>query len=358
MVNMQYAQLGLSGIFVSRLCLGAMTFGGANNPAGNAIGRLSVAETDTIVGQALDAGINFIDTADVYGGGRSEDLLGDVLKQRRHEVVLATKFGARLGGGPNEVGQSRLHLMAALDASLQRLKTDHIDLYQLHNFDPLTPLDSVLKTLDDAVRQGKVRYIGCSNFAAWQLMKALGIAERDKLEKFVSIQSFYSVAARDIEDELIPVAVDQKVGVLCWSPLAGGLLSGKFDRHGAADPMARRAQIQFPPVDESKAFDIIDTLKLLAERHCVEPAQIALAWLLSRPAVTSVIAGVKRADQLIANLKALDVILSEADLAQLDACSHSPASYPGWIQSYNANARVPQGHPFNGRNWKLGEMPV
>ncbi|MBD7922375.1 aldo/keto reductase [Xanthomonas bonasiae] len=355
---MQYAQLGATGIFVSRLCLGAMTFGGSDNPAGNAIGRLTATEADGIVGQALDAGINFLDTADVYGGGGSEALLGDVLKTRRNQIVLATKGGAKMGSGPNETGQSRVHLMGALTASLQRLKTDHIDLYQLHSFDPLTPLDSVLRTLDDAVRQGKIRHIGCSNFAAWQLTKALGIAERDKLEKFVSIQSFYSLAGRDIEDEVIPAATDQNVSLLCWSPLAGGLLSGKFDRHGAADPNARRAKIHFPPVDEPKALDIIDTIKQVAQRRDAEPAQVALAWLLSRPTVTSVIVGIKTAQQLSANLQALDVVLDDEDLDQLDAVSSRPVAYPGWIQTYNAQARVPKTYPFKGRSWALGQKPI
>lgn len=355
---MQYSQLGNTGTFVSRFCLGAMTFGGADNAAGNAIGRLTVAETDVIVGKALDAGVNFIDTADVYGGGGSETVLGEVLKERRKDIVLATKLSGKVGSGPNEVGQSRLHLMDALEASLKRLKTDHVDLYQVHNFDPLTPLDNVLRSLDDAVRQGKVRYIGCSNFAAWQLMKALGISERDKLERFVSIQSFYSLAGRDIEEEVIPAAMDQNVGLLCWSPLAGGLLSGKFDRNGAADKTARRALIQFPPVDEAKTFDIIDVIRSIAERHSVEPAQVALAWLLSRPAVTSVIIGIKRPEQLAGNLKALDIALSDDDLARLDEVSGRAAAYPGWIQTYNAKGRVPEGHPFAGKSWALGQKPV
>lgn len=355
---MQYSPLGATGVFVSRLCLGTMTFGGADNMAGNAIGRLSAIEADEIVGRAMDAGINFIDTADVYGGGGSEVVLGQVLKARRKDFVLATKLSARVGSGPNDVGQSRLHIMNAIDASLTRLKTDHIDLYQVHNFDPLTPLDAVLRSLDDAVRQGKVRYIGCSNFAAWQLMKAVGISERGMLERFVSIQSFYSLAGRDIENEIIPAVVDQSMGLLCWSPLAGGLLSGKFDRHGVTDANARRSKIQFPPVDEAQVFDIIDVLKVIARRHAVEPAQIALAWLLSRPAVTSVIIGIKRLDQLSSNIKALDIALSEDDLAQLDEISSKAPPYPTWIQSYNARSRVPDGYPFDGNHWVLGQKPI
>ena len=355
---MRYAQLGRTGVFVSRFCLGAMTFGGGDNAAGNAIGRLTQAETDTIVGQALDAGVNFIDTADIYGGGGSESLLGETLKTRRRDVVLATKFTGRAGAGPNEAGQSRLHLMDALEQSLKRLQTDHIDLYQIHNFDPLTPFDETLRALDDVVRQGKVRYIGCSNLAAWQLMKALGVSERKGLASFVSIQSYYSLAGRDIEHELIPAIEAEGLGLLCWSPLAGGLLSGKFDRNGSADADSRRAKIQFPPVDPAQTFDIIDVLKAIAASHSASPAQIALAWLLSRPAITSVIVGIKKPEQLADNLKAFDVVLTDDNLHQLDEVSRSPARYPGWIQTYNAKGRVPQGYAFGGASWSLGERPA
>jgi aryl-alcohol dehydrogenase-like predicted oxidoreductase len=355
---MRHSQLGRTGLFVSRFCLGGMTFGGAATPAGAAIGRLSQEETNAIVGQALDAGINFIDTADVYGGGGSEKVLGAALKGRRRQVVLATKLHARVGPGPNDVGQSRLHLMSALDQSLERLQTDHIDLYQIHGFDPITPLDEVLRALDDAVRCGKVRYIGCSNLAAWQLTKALGIAERDRLARFASIQSYYSIAGRDIEHELVPAVTDAQVGLLCWSPLAGGLLSGKFDRHGNTDKTSRRALISFPPVDEARVHDIIDTLKTVALRRGATAAQVALAWLLARPAVTSVIVGIKRSEQLAENLKALELALSPEDLAELDAISRPAAAYPGWIQSYNAAGRVPAGHPFDGPSWVLGERPL
>jgi len=355
---MKYAQLGSTGVFVSRICLGAMTFGGAENPVSNAIGRLSQDEADVIIGKALDAGINFIDTADVYGNGASELRLGEALKGRRQDVVLATKLHGRMGPGPNQLGQSRLHIMQALEGSLRRLQTDHIDLYQIHNFDPLTPLDDVLRSLDDAVRQGKIRYIGCSNFAAWQLMKALGISDAKGFARFASIQSFYSLAGRDIEREVIPAVEDQRLGLLCWSPLAGGLLSGKFDRHGTTDANSRRANIQFPPVNEDKAFDIIDTLKEIAVRHDTGAAQIALAWLLAQPAVTSVIAGVKRPEQLAENLTATNLSLTVEDMAQLEKVSRLEPSYPGWIQTYNANGRVPSGEVFSGKSWKLGERPI
>ncbi len=355
---MQYAQLGNTGVFVSRICLGAMTFGGPENPVTTALGRLSQDETDKIVNQALDAGINFIDTADVYGGGASETRLGVALQGRRHDVVVATKMSGRTGPGPNRLGQSRLHVMQALEDSLKRLRTDHIDLYQIHNYDPFTPLEDVLRTLDDAVRQGKVRYIGCSNLAAWQLMKALGISDRSGRSRFVSIQSYYSLAGRDIEREVIPAVQDQNVSLLCWSPLAGGLLSGKFDRNGASDPRSRRAIIQFPPVEAPHAFNIIDVLKTLAVRYDTSAARIALAWLLARPGVTSVISGVKRPEQLADNLAAMELVLSDADLAQLDQISRPAPSYPGWIQTYNADTRVPDGYPFDGKSWKLGEGPA
>lgn len=351
---MQYTQLGSTGTFVSRLCLGTMTFGGNANPIGN----LSLEEADQIVGRAIDAGINFIDTADVYTGGGSETVLGDALTGRRANLVLATKVSSRVGAGPNDVGQSRTHIMAGLEASLRRLKTDYVDLYQLHNFDRLTPMEETLRALDDAVRQGKVRYIGCSNYMAWQVLKALGISDLNRSARFVSVQSYYSLAGRDIERELVPAVTDQGLGLLCWSPLAGGLLSGKFDRSGTEDKDSRRAKLQFPPVDTERAFEIVDVLRDLAPKHAATPAQIALAWLLSRKVVTSVIVGVKRLDQLEDNLGATGVSLDADDLQRLDAASRLTPSYPGWIQTYRANSRVPQGHPFAGPSWGPGDEPV
>jgi aryl-alcohol dehydrogenase-like predicted oxidoreductase len=227
---MQYRQLGQTGVFVSRVCLGAMTFGGRTTPPYDMVGGLDLGETKQLVDAALDAGVNFIDTANVYAAGESESLLGEALQRRRRDVVLATKFQSRMGPGPNDVGQSRLHMMQALEDSLKRLRTDHIDLYQIHNFDPATPLEETLRALDDAVRSGKVRYIGCSNLAAWQVMKALGVSALRNLAAFVSVQAYYSLAGRDLEHELIPMMEDQKLGLMVWSPLAGGFLSGKFDR--------------------------------------------------------------------------------------------------------------------------------
>jgi len=354
---MQYRQLGTTGVFVSQLCLGTMTFGeGSAGPS--PMGNLNLTDVERIVDEAIGGGINFVDTADVYSSGNSEALVGEALKGRRNKVVLATKVSSRVGPGPNDVGQSRLHVAQALDDSLTRLKTDHIDLYQLHNFDRLTPLQETLEALDIAVRQGKVRYIGCSNFFAWQVVKALGISERRLLSRFVSVQAYYSLAGRDVERELVPAMVDEKLGLLCWSPLAGGLLSGKFDRSGSSDGDARRAKLEFPPVNRPQVFDIIDVLKDISRSRGASAAQVALAWLLARPAVTSIIVGVKRSSQLQDNLAATDLVLTTDEIARLDQVSGAAPTYPGWIQTYRANSRLPQGHPFAGASWGPGDTPV
>jgi aryl-alcohol dehydrogenase-like predicted oxidoreductase len=354
---MQYRELGKTGVFVSRLCLGTMTFGGPDTVFARALGRLAQDQATAIVKRALDAGINFIDTADVYGGGDSERQVGIALKGRRHEVVLATKGSARVGPGPNEVGQSRVHLLRALEESLKRLQTDYVDLYQVHNFDPRTPLEVVMRTFDDMVRAGKVRHVGCSNFAAWQLTKANGIAELKNLEPLVSAQSYYSLVGRDIERELIPAARDLGVGILCWSPLAGGFLAGKVAIDGKADPMSRRAHLSFPPLGNTSEA-VVETLRNVAAQRGVSAARIALAWLLSRDHVTSIITGVKSLEQLTDNLEAQKINLSEDELVQLEDVSRLPPSYPGWIHTYNARGRVPTGHPFPGRSWSSGEEPA
>jgi aryl-alcohol dehydrogenase-like predicted oxidoreductase len=310
------------------------------------MGSLSPHESDQLVGQAINAGVNLIDTSDLYNVGGSERQLGEILRGRRRDIVLATKVRGRTGPGPNQVGLSRLHVMQALEDSLKRLQTDWIDLYQLHAVDPLTPLEETLSALDDAVRQGKVRYIGCSNFAAWQLMKGLAISERDRLAGFVSVQSYYSLLGRDVEHELIPAIEDQNLGLLCWSPLAGGLLSGKFDRSGSTDRNARSARLSMLPVDEEKAFDTIDTLKDIGARLNVTPAKVALAWLLSRPAVTSAIVGARRPEQLADNLAAIDLDLTEDDLKRLDDVSRVAPLYPEWAQTPFAEERFPEGRPL------------
>lgn len=329
---MHYQRLGNTGMIVSRLCLGAMTFGGRDTPPYDKVGGLTLTETDAVVGAALDAGINFIDTADVYANGESETLLGKVLAGRRDDVVLATKFHAPTGKGPNDAGQSRLHLTRALEHSLRRLQTDRIDLYQIHNFDGLTPAEETLRALDDAVRAGKIRYIGCSNLAGWQIAKALGISTLHDWSAYVSVQACYSLAVRDIEREILPLVADQQLGLMAWSPLAGGLLSGKFGR-GRGDPDGRRTHINFPPVETEHGYHVIDALLPVAERHGVSAAQVALAWLLGRPAVTCAIVGARRVDQLRDNLAALDLVLTPQDLAELDAASALPEFYPRWVQA-------------------------
>ncbi|MEV8373189.1 aldo/keto reductase [Kribbella sp. NPDC056861] len=330
---MKFAQLGATGLYVSRIALGAMSFGGAGTPPWNHVGGLDDVAAGTLVNTALDHGVNLIDTANVYADGESEEILGRVIKSRRDEVVLATKLSARMGPGPNDAGLSRYHVTNALDESLRRLGTDHVDLYQIHNFDPVTPIEETLRALDDAVRAGKVRYLGASNLAAWQLARALGKSDQLGLSRFVASQSYYSLAGRDIEAELVPLLTEEKVGLLVWSPLAGGFLSGKFDRTGVSDADARHTRTQFPPVDAESAYAIIDVLRKVAERHEATVAQTALAWVLAQPAVTSVIAGVKRLDQLTGNLAAVDLDLSTEDLAELDEVSRTPLRYPGWIQA-------------------------
>ncbi|MET8447918.1 aldo/keto reductase [Streptomyces sp. NPDC005209] len=329
---MQYEQLGATGVFVSRIALGAMTFGGAGTPPWSVVGGLDDKAAVELVGLALDAGVNLIDTADMYAAGECEEILGRVLGPRRQGTLLATKLLSRMGAGPNDVGLSRLWVTRALEDSLRRLRTDHIDLYQIHSFDPLTPVEETLAALEDAVRQGKVRYIGASNLAAWQMMKFLGVSQLRGLERFVSQQVYYSLAGRDIEREILPMAADQKLATLVWSPLAGGFLSGKIDRDGSSDDTARRALADFPPVDRERGWDIVDVLRVVAARHGVSVARVAIAWVLARPGVTSVIVGAKRPDQLTENLAALDLVLTEEDLAELDAVSALPAPYPDWCQ--------------------------
>jgi aryl-alcohol dehydrogenase-like predicted oxidoreductase len=326
---MKFRQLADTGVFVSELCLGAMTFGGRGQQW-QVIGGLDQSEVDAIVHRAIDGGVNFIDTADVYSAGESEALLGRALGARRQDVVLATKVRGRMGKGVNQVGLSRLHITEAVEGSLKRLGTDYIDLYQIHRFDPLTNLEDTLRALDDLVHAGKVRYIGCSNLAAWQLMKALAISLEQHLERFRCTQSYYSLAGRELEREMIPLLKDQGLGLLVWSPLAGGFLSGKFTRHGG-DETARRAAFDFPPVNKDKAFDILDVLSEVSRRHGVSVAQVALAWLLAHDAVTSVIIGARKLTQLDDNLKSSDVVLSADDLKALDDVSHLTPEYPEWM---------------------------
>jgi len=311
-----------------------------------AIGALGQKESDELIGQALDGGINFIDTADIYAEGQSELQVGKALGARRKDVVIATKVFGRSGAGPNEVGLSRLHIMQQVEASLKRLNTDYIDLYQIHGFDPLTPFEETLGALNDLVRQGKVLYIGCSNLAAWQIMKALAISGAEHLAKFVTLQAYYSIAGRDLEREIVPLLEDQKLGLLPWSPLAGGFLSGKFTRSGAADADARRSKFNFPPVNVEKAYDIVEVMQKVAARRGATVPQIALAWLLHQPIVTSVIIGAKKSSQLADNLGAVDVKLDAEDLKELDAVSRLAPEYPGWMINLPSTRR-----PGEKRDW-------
>jgi aryl-alcohol dehydrogenase-like predicted oxidoreductase len=307
-----------------------MTFGGAGSIF-EAIGGLTQHDVNTLVDNSLDAGVNFIDTANVYAGGESETLLGKALGVKRKDVVVATKVFGRMGPGANQVGLSRLHVMREAEASLERMNTDYIDLYQIHGFDSLTPLEETLGALTDLVRQGKVRYIGCSNLAAWQIMKSFGISALNHLEKFITLQAYYSLAGRELEREIIPMLTDQKMGLLVWSPLAGGFLTGKFTRAGATDDTARRSKFGFPPVDLERAYDIVDTMAAVGKRRNATVAQIALAWLLHQPSVSSVIIGAKKQTQLKDNLESVDVKLDDTDLKEIDAVSRLTPEYPGWM---------------------------
>jgi len=347
---MRYNPLGQTGLLVSELCLGTMTFGGSEGLWGQ-IGTLQQQEADGLVRAALDAGINFIDTANVYADGRSEEITGQALRNlgvARDDVVVATKVFGRTGPGVNAAGASRAHILAQAKASLKRLGLDHIDLYQIHGFDPLTPIEETLEALDILVRHGHVRYVGVSNWAAWHVAKALGIAERRNLAPIRSLQSYYTLAGRDLEREIVPMLTSEKVGLMVWSPLAGGLLSGKYSRGDEASGEGRRATFDFPPVDRDRAYDVIDTARSIAAARGVTVAQVALAWLLHQPVVTSVIIGAKRPDQLADNLAAVDVALTAEDLAALDAVSRLPSEYPGWMLERQGQYRTPATGARNG----------
>ena len=333
---MKYRALADTGVFVSELCLGAMTFGGRGGTWA-VIGGLEQAEVDAIVGRSLDAGINFIDTANVYSLGESETMVGKALKGRRHEIVLATKVRGRMGMGANEVGLSRLHIMQAVEDSLKRLGTDYIDLYQIHRTDPYTDIEETLRALDDLVRQGKVRYVGCSNLPAWQLMKALAVSDGGGLERFQCTQSYYSLVGRELEQDVIPLIEDQGLGLLVWSPLAGGFLSGKFTRKSQGE--GRRKTFDFPPVDKEKGWDVVDVLLRIAKRHGVSAARVALAWVLANDAVTSVIIGARNLRQLDDNIAAVGLELGDDDLKALDEVSRIPPGYPAWMDVLGSDRR-------------------
>jgi aryl-alcohol dehydrogenase-like predicted oxidoreductase len=339
---MRYRLLGRTGLYVSEICLGTMTYGGKGRWA--PIGRLGLTEAQAQIKAAFDAGVNFIDTANVYSEGESESLTGQALAKLglpREDLVIATKVRVRMGPGPNRVGLTRVHILNELHASLRRLALDHIDLYQIHGVDQVTPLDETLRALEDLVRSGKVRYLGVSNHAAWQIMKALGISERQNWNRFESVQAYYSIAGRDLEREIVPVALDQGLSILVWSPLAGGLLSGKFSEGATGPEGARRSSFDFPPVDRPRAFRCVEAMRPIAAAHEVSVARVALAWVLHRPAVTSAIVGAKTLEQLADNLAAADLRLADTELAILDEVSKLPREYPGWMFERQTADRLP-----------------
>jgi aryl-alcohol dehydrogenase-like predicted oxidoreductase len=332
---MKYNLLGNTGLKVSELCLGTMTFGGNSGIWAN-IGKLDQQSVDDQMKTALDAGINFIDTANVYSDGISEQLTGQSIRNvgaNRHDLVIATKVRGRVDPGPNGIGLTRKHILQEVEKSLRRLNTDYIDLYQIHGYDELTPLEDTLETLDILVKSGKVRYIGASNLAAWHLMKSLAYSQHNRVAKFVSLQAYYTVAGRDLERELVPLMLDQKVGLMVWSPLAGGFLSGKYTRENAnkLSEGNRREAFDFPPVDKEKAYDIIDVLQTMTKAKNASVAQLALAWLLHQPVVTTVIIGAKKPEQLLDNLKAVDVKFTADELKKIDEVSRLRPEYPQWM---------------------------
>jgi aryl-alcohol dehydrogenase-like predicted oxidoreductase len=340
---MRYRPLGRTGQFVSEICLGTMTFHGGAGFWRN-VGTVDQAGATALVARALEAGVNFIDTADVYSEGGSEILLGQALvdlKVAREDVIVATKVRGRTGPGPNAVGLSRGHILDQIAASLKRMKLDYIDLYQIHGFDPVTPLEETMRALDDCVARGLVRTIGCSNLAAWQIMKAQGISERRGFARFETVQAYYTIAGRELEREILPMVEDQGMGVMVWSPLAGGFLSGKFTREGVKSNDARRVAFDFPPVDKERGYDIIDAMRPIAEAHDVSIARVALAWLLTRRGVMSVIIGAKTIEQLNDNLDASALSLSGEELATLDKASALRPEYPGWMLERQAQGRIP-----------------
>jgi aryl-alcohol dehydrogenase-like predicted oxidoreductase len=339
---MEYTTLGNTGLLVSKLCFGTMTFGDGRGMF-KAIGAVGQTEADALVKKSIDGGINFFDTADVYTEGESEKILGQSLKNlniARKDVVIATKVYGRVGPGRNDIGASRGHILDGVEASLRRLQTDHIDLYQIHANDAVTPVEETLRALDALVQNGKVRYLGCSNWHAWKIAKALGLSECKNLARFDTLQAYYSIAGRDLEREIVPLLEAEKVGLLVWSPLAGGLLSGKFSRANQKPVDSRRSEFDFPLVDKERAWKILDVIAPIARAHDCSAARVSLAWLLAKPVVTSIIIGAKRLDQLQDNLAAVELKLTQDELKQLDEVSALPPEYPGWMLSVQGADRT------------------
>lgn len=360
---MRYKKLGRTGLVVSELCFGTMTFG--TGGAWTGIGGLAQGGGDELVKTSVDGGINFFDTADAYGNGRSETILGQALRNvgiKRDEIVVATKGFSRIGGmgdddGLNDAekaesarrraarnvnGNSRKHLFDAIDASLKRLQLDHVDLYQIHGLDPLTPLEETMDALNDIVRSGRARYVGVCNYQAWQVAKSNGIADRRNGARFESLQMYYSIGGRDIEREIVPLAKEENLAILPWSPLAGGFFSGKYDRNGKGPADARRTAFDFPPVDKEKGLDIIDALKQVGQAHDASVARVALAWMLHKPFVTSIIIGARNTAQLNDNIAATRVKLSAEDMKTLDDVSALKPEYPAWMLARQGADRAGQ----------------
>jgi aryl-alcohol dehydrogenase-like predicted oxidoreductase len=329
---MKYNFLGNTGLVVSEICFGTMTFGGSGY--WEAIGNTQQKEVNHLMKNVVNAGINFIDTANIYSFGESERLLGQSLKDagiNRNELVIATKVRGRMGEGKNYVGLSRYHIFQSVDESLQRLQLDHIDILYVHGVDPKTPVEETVRALNDIVLTGKVRYIAVCNWPAWMVMKAIGIAEKHGWNKFVGLQYYYSLSSRDIEREILPLAADQNLAVMPWSPLAGGFLSGKYTRNNEKAGDSRRDNFDFPPINKEKAYDIIDVIAGVGKQYDVSAAQVALAWVRMQKGITSTIIGAKNPDQLHDNIKSTDLVLSEADLKKINEVSALPSEYPGWM---------------------------
>lgn len=338
---MKYKILGNTGLFVSELCLGTMTFGGKG--MWTQIGALQQSAANEIVKKSVDSGINFIDTANVYSEGEAEKILGQSIKDlglKRDDLIIATKVRGKTGEGPNHIGLTRHHIFNQVNESLLRLQTDYIDLYQIHGFDPFTPLEETLSALNDLVRTGIVRYIGCSNLMAWHIMKSMAISEKNNWAHFVSLQAYYTIAGRDLEREIVPLLNDQHLGLMVWSPLAGGLLSGKYKKDIKGPEGSRRASFNFPPVNLDRAYPIIDAMAAIGKSHGVSVARVALAWILSKQFVTTVIIGAKNPEQLEDNIEATELSLSEKELKKLDEISELPQEYPGWMINRQGSDRL------------------
>lgn len=338
---MRYRLLGHTGLYVSELCLGTMTFGAQG--FWQVMGGLQQIDVNTLVKESFNAGINFYDTANVYSLGQSEQLLGEAIRQvglPRDEIIVATKSTGIVDESPNGRGQSRFHIFNAVDASLKRLQLDHIDLYQIHGFDPLTPFEESLSALNDLVRAGKIRTLGLCNLAAWQIMKALSISRHNHWAEFASVQAYYSIAGRDLEREVMPLVEDQKLGLMIWSPLAGGYLSGKFRRNSLTPDESRRSTFDFPPIDKEKAFACIDAMEPIAKNHGVSIAQVALAWILSKQSVSTIIIGARKLEQLKDNIASTKLTLNEDELQSLDAVSALAPEYPGWMLAFQGQYRA------------------